>query len=167
MILHEPFNRGKVTRLEIWRDNLYVLADPPRVWRALLRRLGLYHQPSSALPRAHGPEHEEDSQWSPYEAPFESPEALRDLMPKPMKTVVFRSQGFLGGRIFPAFWQGFWGKPLAVAAVRLDEWISKNFNKDWTGDALFAVFQKTENSTSRRGGSAPEPAGHSTVRRAH
>jgi ubiquinone/menaquinone biosynthesis C-methylase UbiE len=134
LILHEPLKTGRTSKLARVLENAYALTDPARVWSALLRRAGL--KPNG---RAEAPTTAAD--FTPYERPFTSTDELIEEMPRQMRTLTLRSQGALSFRQFAPYLQSSLGRPLAVAIVRFDGWLS---NRGWnlSGDALFAVFRK-------------------------
>jgi hypothetical protein len=103
------------------------------VWRAIKRRLGF------AVPVE---QQEEILDYSPYEAPFKSPENLRTLIPDWMHALSFRSQGYIGLKEFPKSWQGSMAAPLASFVVALDSRMSDKSPDDWSGGAIFGAFQK-------------------------
>jgi ubiquinone/menaquinone biosynthesis C-methylase UbiE len=132
-IVHEPIQTGELCKAAVVQRELYALADPHRVWRAIKRRLGF------AVPVE---QQEEILDYSPYEAPFKSPENLRTLIPDWMHALSFRSQGYIGLKEFPKSWQGSMAAPLASFVVALDSRMSDKSPDDWSGGAIFGAFQK-------------------------
>jgi ubiquinone/menaquinone biosynthesis C-methylase UbiE len=142
-ILHEPLHTGKTSGIAVFVENLYALADLPRVWRALKRRLGLKVMPPAAA--------EAMEDFTPYEKPFRSAAELEELIPPGMRTLVLRSQGLLGFREFPGYLQARAGRLAAAVVVWLDAILAGNHRTEWLGDALFAVFQKSGGAPQDRG----------------
>jgi ubiquinone/menaquinone biosynthesis C-methylase UbiE len=135
LILHEPLKTGQRSKAARLLENLYAITDPVRVWSAIGRRMGLRRAGSNEQPVI-APD------FTPYERPFRSSDELIEVMPDQMKAVTIRGQGALSFREFAPLLQRSVGLPLAAAVVRLDEWLSRRSSANWSGDALFAVFQK-------------------------
>src|SRR5262249_5733922 len=113
---------------------LYAVADPPRVWRAIKRRLGL---------KVAGAQQAELLDYSPYESPFHSPEDLRAMIPAGMEPLAFRCQGFIGLKEFPQSWQRRSANAIASFVVSLDSRMSDRHPEDWSGGAIFAALRRT------------------------
>jgi SAM-dependent methyltransferase len=135
LILHEPLKSGQTSRLSKALENIYALADLPRVWGAIRRRLGLGARHTAAVK-------EEIPDFTPYERPFTSMGELTSAMPREMQPVTLRSQGALSFREFPRYLQTAIGRPIAWSIVRLDQWLVTPSSS--AGDAVFAVFQKRQ-----------------------
>jgi SAM-dependent methyltransferase len=135
LILHEPLKTGTVSRLAALLENLYVFTDPPRVWKAIRRRLG-----SGNAARPETRESEGPPDFTPYERPFTSSDELLGEMPLGMRPLVLRSQGALSFRQFGPALQSAIGRPVAAFVVHLDEWLSRR--GDAAGDEIFEVFRK-------------------------
>jgi SAM-dependent methyltransferase len=135
LILHEPLTTGHKSRLARLIENVHAASDPVRVLNAVRRRIGLTPAArATASPAAN---------FTPYERPFRSPDELIDALPENMKTLTIRAQGILSFREFAPAFQRSLGQPLAALVVRADEWLSRRRSTMWSGDALFAVFQKS------------------------
>ena len=133
LILHEPLQTGKTSRIAVLVENVYALIDIPRVWRALLRRIGIKTNP---------PPMKAQESFTPYERPFHSAAELVELLPPGMNTTLLRSQGLLGFREFPPYLQAAVGRPLGAIVVRIDAILARTLATRWCGDALLAVFRK-------------------------
>jgi len=137
LILHEPLKSGRTSRAACILEFAYAVTDPHRLWNAARNRLGLRR--SRAV---QGDREPPLADFTPYERPFTSAGELLRLIPPELQPVALRSQGSLSFRTFAPYLQGPIGRPLAALIVHLDDWLARRAD-DWTGDALFAVFQKS------------------------
>ena len=134
LILHEPLKTGTSSRLAVLLEDLYAVANPARVWKAIGRRVGRRPPPPSPAGTV--------SDFTPYERPFTSLKELHDMLPPEMHAAVLRSQGRVSFRQFPPYLHGKAGIPLAKLIVAFDNVLSGRRGTDGSGDALFAVLEK-------------------------
>jgi SAM-dependent methyltransferase len=137
LILHEPLKSGKTHPASVFLENLYAVLDLRRLWRAVRRRLGFQPHAAPAITGS-----QEMLDFTPFEMPFSSPSDLTALLPGNVQVVTMRSQGCLCFREFPSTFQNWIGRLLAPIVVHIDDALSAK-NKDWSGDAIFAVMRKT------------------------
>jgi hypothetical protein len=135
LILHEPLKTGVTSKIAIYLENIYALADPGRIFKALGRKIGLKSKTTASrgVPV---------SDFTPYEQPFTSPEELVKLMPAQMNVLELRTQGIFSFHEFPGWLQGSIGRPIASFVVWLDDRLRTCGPTHSSGDALFAVFRK-------------------------